>query len=216
MELDARVAELLSPGDEVGWVRPPPCSAPQRALHSTVVAVSARPEEVEAVVSASEEEEVLSDPEEILAQEDRLEQRVAVLKRSEGLGSERTLKSIFKLMDCLIGQYKLNRTDALLDEVRETCYKHTGSNSWRIKHIQSSAFVRWKQYRFKEALDLFLQQQEIVGASAALCENIGHTYSSMGDLSSAEAHFEKAIELLKRGSYGNKGGIYMGLRCPPL
>ena len=53
---------------------------------------------------------------------------------------------------------------------------------WYVKWIQSLAFCRWKQYRFKEALGLFLQQQEIVGASAALCENIGHTYSSLGDL----------------------------------
>jgi tetratricopeptide (TPR) repeat protein len=82
---------------------------------------------------------------------------------------------------------------------------------WKVKHIQSTAFVRWKQYKFKEALALFLQQQEIVGASAALCENIGHTYSSIGDLPKAEEYFERAIELLKRGSFGNRGGIYMGL-----
>eukprot|EP00966_Prymnesium_polylepis_P112703 2606780-Prymnesium_polylepis.1 len=82
---------------------------------------------------------------------------------------------------------------------------------WRVKHIQSLAFCRWKQYKFKEALELFLEQQKIVGASAALCENIGHTYSSLGDLNEAESYFERAIELLKTGSYGNKGGIYMGL-----
>ena len=71
--------------------------------------------------------------------------------------------------------------------------------------------MRWKQYRFREALTLFLEQQSIVGGSAALCENIGHTYSSLGELGSAEEYFERAIELLKRGSFGNKGGIYMGL-----
>ena len=204
--LDPQAALLLIPGDEVGWVSPP---QPERqALHLAMLA-KARAKEEEPVQSASEEEEVLSDPEEILAQEERLEERVAALKRKEGLDSERTLKYTFKLMDCLIGQYKLNRTDELLAEVQSVCMKK-GSN-WKIKHIQSSAFVKWKQYRFKEALALFLEQQEIVGASAALCENIGHTYSSMGDLTKAEEYFERAIELLKRGSYGNKGGIYMGL-----
>jgi len=112
-------------------------------------------------------------------------------------------------MDCLIGQYKLNRTDEILAEVEAVCQQRGGD--WKIKYIQSTAFVRWKQYKFKEALKLFLEQQEIVGASAALCENIGHTYSSLGDLPKAEEYFERAIELLKRGSYGNRGGIYMGL-----
>ena len=61
------------------------------------------------------------------------------------------------------------------------------------------------------ALALFLEQQKLVGASAALCENIGHTLSSLGQLPRAEEYFEKAIALLERGSYGNRGGIYMGL-----
>jgi tetratricopeptide (TPR) repeat protein len=116
---------------------------------------------------------------------------------------------VFKLLDCLIGQYKLNRTDELLADVADACESLGGE--WRIKHIQSSAFCRWKQYRFREALDLFLRQQELVGASAALCENIGHTYSSLGDLAQAEAYLERAIGLLDHGSFGNRGGIYMGL-----
>ena len=41
------------------------------------------------------------------------------------------------------------------------------------------------------------EQEGIVGASAALCENIGHTYSSMGDLAKAEEYFVRSIELLK-------------------
>ena len=152
---------------------------------------------------------VPSDPEECLAQEERLEERVALLKAREGLRSARTLKQAFRLMDCLIGQYKLNRTDEILAELEAPCRELGGD--WRVKYIQSTAFVRWKQYRFKEALALFLEQQKVVGGSAALCENIGHTYSSLGDLPKAEEYFERAIELLKRGSFGNKGGIYMGL-----
>jgi len=138
-----------------------------------------------------------------------LETRVAALKRKEGLASDRTLKQAFKLMDCLIGQYKLNRTDEILKELEAVCMEK--GHDWKVKYIQSTAFVRWKQYRFKDALALFLKQQDIVGASAALCENIGHTYSSLGNLPEAETYFERAIELLKRGSYGNRGGIYMGL-----
>ena len=52
-----------------------------------------------------------------------------------------------------------------------------------IKAIQSLGFCRWKQHRLEEALSLFHEQEGIVGpASAILCENIGHTHSSLGDL----------------------------------
>lgn len=158
---------------------------------------------------ADSEGGILSDPEETAAQEDRYERRLVMLRQRHGLSDERTLTLVFKLLDCLIGQYKLNRTDELLAEVLDVCESLGGE--WHIKHIQSSAFCRWKQYRFREALELFLRQQELVGASAALCENIGHTYSSLGDLARAEAYFERAIELLRQGSFGNHGGIYMGL-----
>ena len=111
-----------------------------------------------------------------------------------------------------IGQYKLNRVDAVLAEIADVCHAaRRGASDWHVKYIQALAFCRWKQHRFKEALDLFYQQQEIVGASSALCENIGHTLSSLGDLPKAEEYFERAIELLKHGSFGNRGGIYMGL-----
>ena len=154
---------------------------------------------------------ILSDPEET-AQEERLEPAW----RSCGEAREAhdsTLKHTFKLLDCLIGQYKLNRVDAVLAEIADVCHaaKGRGASDWHVKYIQALAFCRWKQHRFKEALDLFYQQQEIVGASSALCENIGHTLSSLGDLPKAEEYFERAIELLKHGSFGNRGGIYMGL-----
>jgi len=158
---------------------------------------------------ADSEGGVLSDPEETLAQEERYERRLANLRRRRGLRDERTLKQAFQLLDCLIGQYKLNRTDEVLDEIADACEALGGD--WRVKHLQSSAFCRWKQYRFRDALRLFLRQQEIVGASAALCENIGHTYSSLGELQQAEQYFERAVALLEAGSFGNRGGIYMGL-----
>jgi tetratricopeptide (TPR) repeat protein len=201
--MDPAVARLLATGEDVGWVRPPDGVTGDTALHRRMTA------NAEEDVDTASEDGIVSDPEECLAQEERLEERVALLRLKEGLASDRTLKHTFKLMDCLIGQYKLNRTDEILTEIDETCEARGGD--WRVKFIQSSAFVKWKQYRFREALDLFLEQQKIVGGSAALCENIGHTYSSLGDLPKAEEYFERAIELLKRGSFGNRGGIYMGL-----
>jgi tetratricopeptide (TPR) repeat protein len=124
----------------------------------------------------------------------------------------KTMDTTFKLLNCLIGQYKLNETEELVDEIMPICVKHKEQESkWYIKAIQSSGFCKYKQYKFKEALALFLEQESIIGPSAALCENIGHTQSSLGMLQEAEASFEKGIELLKMGSFGNKGGIYLGL-----
>ena len=202
--LDPAMAALLLAGDEVL----PPALPALAHLHAVLkIGTSAAGDNV--IIDTDSENGIISDPEECLAQEERLEERLRLLKRKEGLMTDRTLKQAFKLMDCLIGQYKLNRTDEILEELAPVCAERGGD--WKVKHIQSTAFVRWKQYKFKEALALFLQQQEIVGASAALCENIGHTYSSIGDLPKAEEYFERAIELLKRGSFGNRGGIYMGL-----
>lgn len=55
----------------------------------------------------------------------------------------------------------------------------------------------------------------MVGPSAALCENIGHTYSSLGNLEKAEEYFELALKLSptekKVEMEGNTGGILLGL-----
>ena len=133
--------------------------------------------------------------------------------------------------------------------------KERGSD-WYVKWVQSLAFCRWKQHKYKEALTLFHEQavcsalcdalcnaacnalwqcttqcsvqctvqctvpctvhhssawheqEGIVGASAALCENIGHTYSSMGDLAKAEEYFVRSIELLKVHC-----GTHHGMHC---
>lgn len=201
--LDPLVASLLAFGDETIPAVPPSLTH----LHTVLRVMVEHAADV--IPDSDSDSGIVSDPEECLAQEERLEQRVSMLKRKEGLSTDRTLKQAFKLMDCLIGQYKLNRTDEILEELQSVCEERGGD--WKVKYIQSTGFVRWKQYRFREALELFLEQQKIVGASAALCENIGHTYSSLGDLPKAEEYFERALELLKRGSYGNRGGIYMGL-----
>ena len=153
-----------------------PAAAPAPAASASAAAAVAESSE-------SEDEGMLSDPEETERQEERLERRLGARRARLGLDNARTLRSAFRLLDCLIGQYKLNRTEALLDEVAPVCKRLGGD--WHVKAIQSLAFCRWKQYRFGEALALFLEQQQLVGPSAALCENIGHTYSSLGELERA-------------------------------
>ena len=102
--LDPRVAALLVSGDDIGWVAPPSVEA-AAALHASVIAALG---DVSEVLTESDGG-IISDPEECLAQEERLEQRVAALKRKEGLASDRTLKQAFKLMDCLSRRLSLSR-----------------------------------------------------------------------------------------------------------
>merc|ERR1740139_2134018 len=222
--LDQEIGKLVvlpsSPDDasaveRAGWTLPaqPSAPTPAPAPVGTAKKGAAATAKKEAAAADSEggesEDGAASDPEEVLLQQERLEERMARLRRTRGPSHDATLKATFKLLDCLIGQYKLNMTDLILGEVAAVC-RERGSD-WYVKWIQSVAFCRWKQHNYKEALRLFHEQEGIVGASAALCENIGHTYSSMGDLTRAEDYFVRSIELLKHGSFGNKGGVYMGL-----
>merc|ERR1719379_150407 len=77
------------------------------------------------------------------------------------------------------------------------------------------AFTRWKQSKFREAVGLFHEMEILVGPSAALCENIGHTYSSMGDYPKAEMYFKKSLENMseaeRSGAEGNRAGVLLGL-----
>ena len=126
--LDPTVAQkLLGRGDEVL----PQVDAPLKHLHLIAsVSSAAKPEEEEVELTDSDTG-ILSDPEETLAQEERLERRVAVMRARRGLKHEKTLKQVFKLLDCLIGQYKLNRTDSILQEVAEAC--HALGGDWKVK-----------------------------------------------------------------------------------
>lgn len=162
---------------------------------------------------ASEDEDSghLSDPEEELCREARLKVRVAELKEQYGVADERFIKKVQKLVSVLIAQYKLDATDEYLDMITEAVTARGESDPLYIKTIQSRAFCLWKRYKYKDALKLFHEQERIMGPSAALCENIGHTYNSLGDYEAAEKYFVQAMEMLKMGSFGNKGGIYLGL-----
>jgi tetratricopeptide (TPR) repeat protein len=134
-----------------------------------------------------------------------------MLKSRERLGKdhEKTIKRTLRLVGCYIAQYKLNETDQLLDEIYPVC-KEKGGPLY-IKCIQSRAFCMFKQYRFREALEVFHEQAKLVGPSAALYENMAHTYNSLGDYENAASFFSQAMALLEQGSYGKRGGILLGL-----
>jgi len=150
--------------------------------------------------------------EEQLENEKKLEARYAKLKSEKGLDNEDTLQTFFALFDNCIQLYRLNKLSDYLEDVVPVCRKRT--DKYKLKAVQALAFVRWKQSKFREALPLLLEMEEILGKGAALCENIAHTYNSLGNYEQAEDYFRQALRFIEQEhgpNRGNRGGVLLGL-----
>jgi len=83
-----------------------------------------------------------------------------------------------------------------------------------VKGVQALAFTLWKKSQFKESIKLFHEIEDLIGPSAALCENMGHTYSSMGNYDEAAKYFQRALRCLDQEvgkKTGDRAGILLGL-----
>lgn len=149
-----------------------------------------------------------------LIEEARLEKLFEEKRRERGLDDDETLEVFFKLFDMWIQLYRLNKCyEALLDVV-PVCRRR--GERLHVQGVQALAFTRWKQSAFREAADLFHEIEGLIGSSAALCENIGHTYSSLGDYPQASTYFSRALLCMDReeqlgAKEGNRGGVMLGL-----
>jgi len=140
----------------------------------------------------------------------KLEARYKKLKEEKGLQSEDTLQTFFALFDNCIQLYRLNKLSDYLEEVVPACRKR--DDKYRLKAIQALAFVKWKQSHFREALPLFHEMEKILGKGAALCENIAHTYNSLGEYNEAEDYFRQALKFIEQehgANRGNRGGVLL-------
>ena len=153
-----------------------------------------------------------SDPEFEVELMRALEAKVDHYEKTLGLAAEKTLRKAFRLLNLYIQHYKLDVMDELLAKVADTCTRCGKGSVWYIKYIQMLGFCRWKQYKLKEALALFLEQESLIGDNSILCENIGHTYSSLGDYEKAREYFTKGLALLgPDGAPGRQAGFNYGL-----
>lgn len=149
-----------------------------------------------------------------IQEEQRLEKLFAENKEQYGLESEITLGTFFKLFDMWIQLYRLNKCSEALVDIVPICRKKGGT--LHVKGVQALAFTVWKQSDFRQAATLFHEIEELIGPSSALAENIGHTYSSLGDYDQASKYFRTALSCLdeeeKAGKkVGDRGGILLGL-----
>uniref|UniRef100_A0A7S2CJB3 Tetratricopeptide repeat protein 29 n=1 Tax=Alexandrium andersonii TaxID=327968 RepID=A0A7S2CJB3_9DINO len=144
-------------------------------------------------------------------QEAVLEVKYARMKAAYGLEDRRTLEVFFELFDIWIMLYRLNKADKALQEVMPAC--EWRRDEFTVKASQAIAFTRWKQGRYREALSRFHEMEGMVGRSPALCENIGHTYNTLGFYDQAEHYFRDALTLIKQfgDPKANEGGILLGL-----
>eukprot|EP00392_Amoebophrya_sp_AT5.2_P004527 g4535.t1 len=134
------------------------------------------------------------------------------LRKKEGLKSEKTLDKFFELFDNSIQLYRLNMLAKYLEEIVPVCRNHPNSK-YKLKGIQAYAFVLWKKNQFREALPLFLEMEDILGRNGALCENIAHTYNSLGNYDKAEEYFSAALKFCQNdeSATSQKGGTLLGL-----
>lgn len=154
-----------------------------------------------------------SDPEFEVELMGKLLAKVNKYKVELGMGHWKTLRKVFRLLNLYIQHYMLDKMDDLLLEFADTCKgKEMYGSTYYIKYIQMLGFCRWKQHRLREALALFHEQEHIIGDNEILCENIGHTYSSLGDYQSAIGSFQKGLHLLgNSGLPGRKAGFLYGI-----
>jgi len=155
------------------------------------------PDSTEEAVEKNEHDEII------------LEEQFLRLKGEKGLDDDETLKAFFSFFDNCIQLYRLKKLETHLVEVVPVVRKR--NDQYYLKGIQALGFVYWKQSKFREALELFLEMEDKLGKNAPLCENIGHTYSSLGDLEKAEQYFRDALKFLDAEHGSNQGGTLLGL-----
>lgn len=149
-----------------------------------------------------------------LVEETRLEKLFEEQRAEKGLDDEVTLNTFFKLFDMWIQLYRLNKCAEVLEDVVPICRRRGGQ--LHVQGVQALAFTLWKQSKFRQAAELFHEIEDLVGSSSALCENMGHTYSSLGDYEQAATYFRRSLACLdheeKLGKkVGDKAGILLGL-----
>lgn len=94
--------------------------------------------------------EVLED---ILEEEKLAEMDLKEKREKYGLENEETLKACLRMLDSWIGLYKLRPMDELLKEVLPIAKEKFPELYPRF--IQSQAFLRFKQFKFRESINLF-------------------------------------------------------------
>mmetsp|Transcript_17302 Transcript_17302/g.67299 ORF Transcript_17302/g.67299 Transcript_17302/m.67299 type:complete len:421 (+) Transcript_17302:32-1294(+) len=127
---------------------------------------------------------------------DGLLQTLKVAKGIAGYKHPMVLDVLFEAFGMLIKDYRLSACDELLEDAREEVLARGKEDKYSVQMQQALAFLRFKQFRFAEAVQHFEAMREVVPANAFLLENTGHAYNSLGDQAAAERCFKEALTLI--------------------
>jgi len=149
----------------------------------------------------------------------RGKEKLRVLEQTRGKDDVATLEAMFDFFHALITSYRLSECDEVLSRFFDACKKRTlkeKNDTFYIQMIQATAFLRYKQSRFKECCELFEEMQTLIGLNDRLLENMGNAYNSIGDYKKAQECFHKALEVIdlkppEEQARCNRGGILLGL-----
>lgn len=127
---------------------------------------------------------------------DQLLHTLEVVKGLAGYENTMVLDVLFQAFGELIKEYRLTECDALLSDARASVEARGREDDYYVQMVQALAFLRFKQFRFAEAVEHFEEMRQVVGANAFLLENTGHAYNSLGDQEAAERCFSEALALI--------------------
>jgi len=131
--------------------------------------------------------------------EQRLEPLYNQLVTQNGVDHEETLKVFFQLYNEKIQLYRLNELEGYLRDIVPACRKRGGP--FRVQGIQALCFLRFKQKRHGEALELLLEIEEALGQKHPdVSENIAMCHLHLGDLEASEERLREVLKLRTGGS----------------
>lgn len=120
-------------------------------------------------------------------------------EKKYGFDHHYTLSSAFNLFySCLIVQYKLTEGEILLTSIKDACLKRKSSRIFYQRYLQACAFNTFKQGKFNESINAFLEQITETGPNKGIYENIALAYSRIQDFTKATEYYVRAILITKK------------------
>lgn len=132
-----------------------------------------------------------------LLQYETYKSRFLSLAKEKNYDHTHTLQAAFDYYTSLITQYRLTECDELLT----TIYPYCKSRSWSdfyFMTIQALSFLRFKQGKYKESLEFFNTQIELMGPNERIYENMALAHSRLNENQMASVCYAKAILLIRQ------------------
>jgi tetratricopeptide (TPR) repeat protein len=133
-----------------------------------------------------------------LLQYETYKSRFLSLAKEKSYEHTHTLQAAFEYYTSLITQYRLTECDELLSAIYPACQSRGTWSDFYFMAIQALSFLRFKQGRYKESLEFFNAQIELMGPNERIYENMALAHSRLQENQMASACYAKAILLIRQ------------------